>query len=88
VLPLHHSQFSLPPSGDYETDLVYSRNKRFFNNTDTLVKRAKNSSEKYLLQTYTRDTGDIINDLSLPLFINGQHWGAYIVGIEPKKLLD
>ncbi|SFM95821.1 methyl-accepting chemotaxis protein [Formivibrio citricus] len=87
-LPLHHTEFSRPVTGNYETDLVYSRNKRFFNSNDTLVKRAKNTSEQYLLQTYTRDTGDIINDLSIPIYINGKHWGAYIVGIEPKKLLD
>lgn len=86
-LPLHHSEFSRPVTGNYDTDLVYSRHKRFFNTNDTLIKRAKNTSEKYLLQTYTRDTGDIINDLSIPIYINGQHWGAYIVGIEPSKLL-
>jgi methyl-accepting chemotaxis protein len=35
-----------------------------------------------------RDTGEILNDLSMPICINGRHWGAFIVGLNPEELLS
>jgi hypothetical protein len=34
-----------------------------------------------------RDTGEVLNDLSLPIFINGRHWGACIIGCRPEILI-
>ncbi|SNB46576.1 methyl-accepting chemotaxis protein [Geobacter sp. DSM 9736] len=85
-LATHHSSFSRPPTGDYETDLKFSRNRRMFNANDMEVKRAKNT-EPYLLQTNLRDTGELLNDLSLPIMIDGRHWGAFIIGLDPNLLL-
>jgi methyl-accepting chemotaxis protein len=42
----------------------------------------------FLLQTYMRNTGEIMNDLSLPIYINGTHWGCFITGIKPETLLE
>jgi methyl-accepting chemotaxis protein len=38
------------------------------------------------MQTYMRDTGQILNDLSLPIYINNRHWGALIIGFDPKVM--
>ncbi|UCZ56810.1 methyl-accepting chemotaxis protein [Desulfurispirillum indicum] len=85
-LPTHHSNVSLPPSGDRERDIQYSRHMRIYNNTPTERRRASHQ-EPFLLQTYLRDTGEILNDLSIPIFLENRHWGAFIVGFEPQALL-
>ena len=83
--PTHCSRYSKPLTGDYEKDLLNSRDKRMFN--DTVGLKAARNTTKYLLQTYMRDTGEIIADLSLPVFINGNHWGAIRVGLPSEALL-
>jgi len=83
----HHSHVSKPLTGNYEQDLANSRHKRIYAANRTEIRRYENT-QPFLLQTYSRDTGEILNDLSLPIFINGQHWGAYIVGFDPQLLLQ
>ncbi|WP_274534870.1 hypothetical protein [Salinivibrio kushneri] len=41
-----------------------------------------------LLQTYKRDTGEVMHDLSVPLFVAGQHWGAVRMGYYPPVSAD
>jgi methyl-accepting chemotaxis protein len=36
-----------------------------------------------LLQTYRRDTGEIMHDLSVPIYVNGKHWGGFRLGYRP-----
>ncbi|MBF0200130.1 MAG: methyl-accepting chemotaxis protein [Desulfamplus sp.] len=81
-LPVHHSHVSKPVTGDYETDLANSRDRRIFFSIPTEQRRATHTSP-LLLQTYMRDTGEILNDLSMPIMVDGRHWGAVIVGINP-----
>ncbi|MFZ5586325.1 MAG: methyl-accepting chemotaxis protein [Thermodesulfobacteriota bacterium] len=85
--PTHHSHVSRPLTGDYERDLLHSRDKRIFASNETEVRRARHT-QPFLLQTYLRDTGEILNDISLPLFVNGRHWGALIVGMDYQVLLQ
>jgi methyl-accepting chemotaxis protein len=33
-----------------------------------------------LLQTYKRDTGEIMHDLSVPIYLQGTHWGGFRMG--------
>jgi len=78
--PAHNGQFSNPPSGDPAVDLVKCRHKRIFNDPVGL-KLAKNQKSS-LFQTYVRDTGEIFNDLSMPIVIGGRHWGAVRIGFK------
>lgn len=39
-----------------------------------------NNKEQFLLQTYKRDTGEIIHDISASIFVNGKHWGGFRMG--------
>lgn len=78
--PAHNGVFSNQPSGDPAIDLAKCRHKRIFNDPVGL-KLAKNQKTS-LFQTYVRDTGEILNDLSMPITINGRHWGAVRIGFK------
>jgi methyl-accepting chemotaxis protein len=86
-LPAHHRRFSHPPTGKREIDLVNSRQKRIYNSNEVEIRRARNT-QPFLLQSYVRDTGAILNDLSLPILIDGVHWGALILGLQPEVLQE
>jgi methyl-accepting chemotaxis protein len=76
--PTHNRKFSKPLTGDYETDLVNNRTKRIF--TDRTGKRCGANTKPHLLQTYKRDTGEVMHDLSAPIYVNGKHWGGFRIG--------
>lgn len=85
--PAHHTKVSERITGNFEIDNLKSRNRRIFAGNRAEVRRAS-STAPFLLQTFIRDTGEVLNDLSIPLYINGQHWGALIMGFSPEHLLD
>ncbi len=76
--PTHNKKFSHPMTGNYEKDLINSRTKRIFN--DYTGSRCGSNTETFLLQTYKRDTGEVMHDLSSPIYINGKHWGGFRIG--------
>ena len=78
--PTHNKKFSQPVTGNYEKDLAASRTKRMFNDP-TGIRCAKNT-ESFLLQTYKRDTGEVMHDLSAPIYVNGRHWGGFRIGYQ------
>lgn len=78
--PAHISSLSNSPTGDYSIDLLKCRHKRIFN--DAAGAKAARNDKPSLLQTYVRDTGDIDNDLSMPIVIQGRHWGAVRIGFK------
>lgn len=82
--PAHNAVFSNAPTGDPVIDLAKCRHKRIFNDPVGL-KLAKNQKPS-LFQTYVRDTGEILNDLSMPVSINGRHWGAVRIGFKTELL--
>lgn len=55
-----------------------SRSKRIFN--DEVGLAAVRHQETYLFQEYKRDTGEVIWDISAPIYVNGSHWGGFRVG--------
>jgi methyl-accepting chemotaxis protein len=84
--PAHNTCFSQALTGDHQTDLVQSRDKRIFN--DPTGRRSAGNTDTFLLQTYGRDTGEVLSDLSLPIVIQGRHWGAVRLGFDPRVLMD
>lgn len=82
----HNSMCSQPLSGNYEVDFVKSRNKRKF--TDAGAVRAGQNTKPFLLQTYVRDTGEVLCDLSMPVMLQGRRWGTLRIGIPPARLLS
>lgn len=83
----HHTKFHKPMTGKYEVDLVSSRQQKIYFNNDTEKRRSQNL-QPFLFQTYCRDTGEVLNDVSMPITVNGKHWGAIVVGIKPETLIE
>jgi methyl-accepting chemotaxis protein len=76
--PTHNKKFSQPLTGNYDKDLLQNRTKRIF--SDRTGSRCGSNTEPMLLQTYKRDTGEIVHDLSVPIYVNGKHWGGFRIG--------
>ena len=74
----HNNKFCQDLTGDYDTDLAGNRTKRKF--TDKTGSRCGSHTKKLLLQTYKRDTGEVMHDLSVPVFVGGKHWGGFRIG--------
>ncbi len=80
-VPTHNTKYSQPLTGDKDKDLVGNRTKRLFNDRTGLA--AAKNSEPYILQKYNRETGEQMADLSIPIMIRNQHWGAIRIGYKP-----
>jgi len=76
--PTHNNIFCQPITGDYDKDIVNNRTKRIFNDPTGI--RCGSHTETFLLQTYKRDTGEVMHDLSVPIYVNGRHWGGFRIG--------
>ncbi|WP_150305287.1 methyl-accepting chemotaxis protein [Pseudomonas saliphila] len=81
-VPTHNSAFSARPNGNLQHDTQYCRTKRLFN--DRTGSRCGSHEKALLLQTYKRDTGEIMHDLSVPIRIRGRHWGGIRLGYRPE----
>lgn len=79
-LPTHNSKFSKPLTDNQDYNTKNNRTKRMFNDK-TGITAAKNT-KPFLLQTYPRDTGENMYDMSVPIMIRGKHWGAIRIGYE------
>lgn len=77
-LPTHNSRYSRPLTGVGDTDTKWNRTKRIFSDRTGLA--AAHNKEPFLLQRYSRDTGEVMSDLSVPIVIQQRHWGAVRFG--------
>jgi len=80
--PTHNKCFTKPLTGNPETDFVNNRTKRMFDDPTGI--RCGQHTDKFLLQTYKRDTGEIMHDVSAPIFVKGRHWGGFRIGFKAK----
>lgn len=76
--PTHDLQYSQPLTGNRAVDLVNNRTKRIFG--DQIGFKAARNLKPYLYQTYVRDTGEMVSDLSVPISVRGKHWGCVRIG--------
>ncbi|KPY86494.1 Methyl-accepting chemotaxis protein [Pseudomonas syringae pv. tagetis] len=83
--PVNNSWVSLKPTGDRAVDLPVCRNKRMF--SDPIGLRAAGNKQRFLLQTYLRDTGEIMTEIDVPFFFDGRHWGNLRMGFDAALLL-
>ncbi|WP_435636044.1 methyl-accepting chemotaxis protein [Pseudomonas solani] len=82
-VPTHNQAFAHAPTGDAQVDMLRSRSKRKFGDRTGI--RCGSHQKPLLLQTYTRDTGELMHDLSVPIFIRGRHWGGLRLGYRPEQ---
>jgi methyl-accepting chemotaxis protein len=83
--PVNNSWVSKQPTGDRAIDLPVCRNKRMF--ADPVGLRAASNTQRFLLQTYLRDTGEIMTEIDVPFFFDGRHWGNLRMGFDSSVLL-
>ncbi len=83
--PTHNSFYSKKPTGNMAEDLIGCRDKRIFN--DPTGSRAAKNLQPFLLQTYTRDTGEVLSEIAMPIMVGGRHWGALRLGFDASQML-
>ena len=83
-LPTHNTKYQQPISGDQQRDLVGNRTKRIFN--DTIGLAAALNTTSAFQQEYHRDTGEVMWDISSPIYVKGQHWGGFRIGFSLEKI--
>ena len=83
-VPTHNKAFSQALTGDVQVDAVQNRTKRKFEDRTGI--RCGSHQQAVLLQTYTRDTGELMHDLSVPIVVKGRHWGGLRLGYKPEAL--
>ncbi len=77
-VPTHNSKYSKPLTNDPDYNSKHNRTKQLYNDRTGLA--AAKNKKQFLLQTYSRDTGEEIYDLSIPILIKDRHWGAVRIG--------
>ncbi len=77
--PAHNSKFDRPMTGNYEEDLKYSRGQRIYQ--DPVGLRAARNTDDLLLQVYFRDTGEVLLEADMPVYVEGKVWGNLRIGI-------
>lgn len=81
-VPSHNSRYSKPLTDDPDYNAKNNRAKRMFNDRTGLA--AARNTAPYLRQKYSRDTGEELFDLSVPIDVEGKHWGAIRIGYTQK----
>ncbi|MGQ9659463.1 MAG: hypothetical protein ACUVT0_05085 [Thermochromatium sp.] len=77
-VPTHNQRFLQPLTGDEAMDLAHNRTKRLF--ADPVGKQCGAHELPFLIQSYRRDTGEIMHDISAPGWVRGRHWGGFRIG--------
>ncbi|MGF1547244.1 MAG: methyl-accepting chemotaxis protein [Thiotrichales bacterium] len=77
-VPTHNARFSKPLTRNYQTDLAGNRTKRIFD--DRVGQQVGTHTQTWKLQTYRRDTGELMFDMSAPIHAAGRHWGGFRIG--------
>ena len=77
-VPTHNKRFCQALTGDPDKDIAGNRTKRMFD--DPVGRQCGSHTLPFLIQTYRRDTGEIMHDISAPIYVKGRHWGGFRIG--------
>lgn len=86
-LPRHINKYhNTQKNNDTQWNTSHCRSRRIYD--DPVGISAARSTEKFLLQYYRRAMGNgdfmMLKSLSIPIFIQGKHWGALRIGYRPE----
>jgi methyl-accepting chemotaxis protein len=84
-IPVHNRKFSQPQGQDPVWNDANARNRRIFDDRAGLA--AARNLKEVLVQTYPRQFGGqtiMMKDISMPITIEGRHWGALRAGVSVK----
>jgi len=80
--PVHNRKYTQPQGLDPVWNATNCRQMRIYD--DKVCQVAARSLDRFTVQTYRRDMGGgritVIMDVSAPIQVNGQHWGALRLG--------
>lgn len=82
--PSHNSIYDQPLTGNYEYDMEWNRSMRIFD--DPISTADAKNTDKFIIQTYTKDTGESVSDIAVPIFISKKHWGCIRIGASEEHL--
>ena len=87
-VPVHNKGFCAPQRpGDLAYNLVYCRNRRLFDDTTTIA--AARLTQKPVVQTYLRDTGQgraaLVRSIGVPVMVRGRRWGCAQVAYQMEE---
>lgn len=83
---IHNTKVSRALTGDYQADLIGNRTRRIWD--DSTGQRAAKNTQPLLLQSYARDTGEILSELNMPIQVDGRFWGNIRVGCDSNVLME
>ncbi|MBN1497345.1 MAG: hypothetical protein JXA07_11285 [Spirochaetes bacterium] len=85
-VPTHNSKYSRPEGKNRELNLNYSRSKRMYANTPEIREILKYRGSGTVRYLYTRDTGEPIWNIGAPVWLRGECWGAFLIGISLHRI--
>lgn len=80
-VPTHNLRYSQPLTGNKASDIVNNRTKTLYIDR-TGIGAARNQAP-FLFQEYAGESGEVLMDVSVPIFVQGAHWGAIRIGYRP-----
>ncbi|WP_169741293.1 methyl-accepting chemotaxis protein [Andreprevotia chitinilytica] len=85
--PTHVSKYCKPHGADVKFNTGNGRDKRFHDG-NPMLKKCSLDQSPMLFQAYVRDVGDIFSLVSVPVKVEGRHWGGLMMAIDYEKLID
>ncbi|WP_444541719.1 methyl-accepting chemotaxis protein [Andreprevotia lacus] len=85
--PTHVSKYCKPHGPDVKFNTGNGRDKRFHDG-NPMLKKCSLDRDPLLFQAYVRDVGDIFSLISVPVNVQGRHWGGLMMAIDYEKLID
>jgi methyl-accepting chemotaxis protein len=76
--PTNNRQFPKDLTDDHHADPDNDRTRWI--PSDATGNRCASNTEPFLLQTYKCDTGEVVHDISVPIYVNDRHWGGFRIG--------
>lgn len=83
-IPTHNTRYNQAITGDPKKDLTGNRSKRIF--SDEVGQKVGENETYGFVQMYPRDTGEMVWDISSPIYVKGKHWGGFRMGFGLEKV--
>ncbi len=85
-VPTHNTIYQKQITDDPGKDIKGNRTKRIFK--DSVGKQASLNEKLGFQQIYSRDTGNILWDVSSPVYVKGKHWGCFRIGVSMERIVS
>lgn len=66
--------------GDKAMNVSFKSNRSGFESAGCQLSETPESRNEFLVQTYPRDTGAVLNAMTVPFYVKGHRWGAVLLG--------